>query len=36
MLSFLHLARMAGFTVTTYEDRAEGTTKPKSRPADWR
>lgn len=26
MLSFLHLARMAGFTVTTYEDRAEGTT----------
>jgi organic hydroperoxide reductase OsmC/OhrA len=26
MLSFLHLARMAGFTVTTYEDHAEGTT----------
>ena len=23
MLSFLHLARMAGFTVTGYEDRAE-------------
>jgi organic hydroperoxide reductase OsmC/OhrA len=26
MLSFLHLARMAGFTVRTYEDHAEGTT----------
>src|ERR1700744_5358668 len=26
MLSFLHLARMAGFTVTSYEDHAEGTT----------
>jgi organic hydroperoxide reductase OsmC/OhrA len=26
MLSFLHLARMAGFTVTAYEDHAEGTT----------
>ena len=27
MLSFLHLARMAGFTVTAYEDHAEGTTE---------
>jgi organic hydroperoxide reductase OsmC/OhrA len=27
MLSFLHLARMAGFTVTAYEDRAEGVTE---------
>jgi organic hydroperoxide reductase OsmC/OhrA len=26
MLSFLHLARMAGFTVTSYADHAEGTT----------
>ena len=26
MLSFLHLARMAGLTVTAYEDSAEGTT----------
>src|ERR1700685_2014009 len=26
MLSFLHLARMAGFAVRTYEDHAEGTT----------
>src|SRR6201996_9570400 len=26
MLSFLHLARMAGFTVTVYEDDAQGTT----------
>jgi organic hydroperoxide reductase OsmC/OhrA len=26
MLSFLHLARMAGFTVTSYEDNAEGAT----------
>jgi organic hydroperoxide reductase OsmC/OhrA len=26
MLSFLHLARMAGFIVKTYEDHAEGTT----------
>jgi organic hydroperoxide reductase OsmC/OhrA len=26
MLSFLHLARMAGFTVTAYADHAEGTT----------
>jgi organic hydroperoxide reductase OsmC/OhrA len=27
MLSFLHLARMAGFTVSTYEDSARGTTE---------
>src|SRR3984957_6019138 len=27
MLSFLHLARMAGFTVTAYEDSAQGTTE---------
>jgi organic hydroperoxide reductase OsmC/OhrA len=27
MLSFLHLARMAGFAVTSYEDHAEGTTE---------
>jgi organic hydroperoxide reductase OsmC/OhrA len=27
MLSFLHLARIAGFTVRTYEDRAEGATE---------
>jgi organic hydroperoxide reductase OsmC/OhrA len=26
MLSFLHLARMAGFAVSAYEDNAEGTT----------
>ena len=26
MLSFLHLARLAGFIVTAYEDHAEGTT----------
>jgi organic hydroperoxide reductase OsmC/OhrA len=26
MLSFLHLARMAGLTVTSYEDSAQGTT----------
>jgi organic hydroperoxide reductase OsmC/OhrA len=27
MLSFLHLARIAGFTVRTYEDHAEGATE---------
>jgi organic hydroperoxide reductase OsmC/OhrA len=27
MLSFLHLARLAGFAVTAYEDHAEGTTE---------
>jgi organic hydroperoxide reductase OsmC/OhrA len=27
MLSFLHLARMAGFAVTAYEDQAEGMTE---------
>ena len=27
MLSFLHLARVAGFTVTAYEDHAEGITE---------
>jgi organic hydroperoxide reductase OsmC/OhrA len=27
MLSFLHLARVAGFAVTAYEDRAEGVTE---------
>ena len=27
MLSFLHLARMAGFTITAYEDSAQGTTE---------
>jgi organic hydroperoxide reductase OsmC/OhrA len=27
MLSFLHLARIAGFTATTYEDGAQGTTE---------
>ena len=27
MLSFLHLARLAGFIVTAYEDHAEGTTE---------
>jgi organic hydroperoxide reductase OsmC/OhrA len=27
MLSFLHLARVAGFTVTAYEDHAEGMTE---------
>ena len=27
MLSFLHLARIAGFTVTSYEDHAEGATE---------
>src|ERR1700675_4702296 len=27
MLSFLHLARLAGFTITAYEDSAQGTTE---------
>src|ERR1700735_1515874 len=27
MLSFLHMARLAGFTITAYEDSAQGTTE---------
>ena len=35
MLSFLHLARMAGFTVTAYEDQPKERQR-KSRRAGWR
>jgi organic hydroperoxide reductase OsmC/OhrA len=35
MLSFLHVARLAGFTALSYEDRAEGTMTPNARGKLW-